>query len=85
MIRGVFETGFLLRHSKRLKVQIAMTYTYRQILQELLKKSGAENTIEITEFETTGWISMRKWWTGISIAIIIIGCIITCQIIFTTY
>lgn len=81
---GVFGTGFLLRHSKRLKKHIDITYKYRQLLHKLIHNPDSTDTIQNDEFELehTEWISMRKWWIGISIAIVLIGCILAGQIIY---
>jgi len=79
---GVFGTGFLFQHSRRLKKHIEITNKYRQVLDRLITvpESTDKTGNEEFEIEHNQWISMRRWWIGISIAIILIGCIIIGQI-----
>lgn len=77
---GCWGTSFLFRHSKRLKKQKDIAYKYRQVLHKLIQIPESTNAHENDEFENPELMSMRYWWIGVSIAIIIIGCVIGVQI-----
>jgi RsiW-degrading membrane proteinase PrsW (M82 family) len=82
---GVFGIGFLYRHSKRLKKEKSTVKEYKQKLFNLLKSEETTNEFEDDRFINTDLISMRHWWIGMSVAIVLIGSILLFQIIKLAY
>ncbi len=79
---GGFGISFLYKHSRRLDLQKNLVYDNLEYLYNFIQSFESIDTIKNDKYKEIDIISMRKWWIGLSAAIVLIGCAILLQILF---